>query len=425
MEERQAIEYDIADIGLWREGVRRIEWARREMPVLRLIRDRFERERPLVGVRVAACVHITTESANLGSTLIAGGAELLMIASNPLSTQDDVAAALVKEYAISVFGRKGEDVDTYRRHIRRALDFGPNIIIDDGADLVTALMKERQDLVSGIIGTTEETTTGVTRLKALEGSGGIPFPVIAVNDSKTKRLFDNRYGTGQSTLDGIIRATNVLLAGKTVVVCGYGMCGRGVALRARGHGAQVIVTEVDPVRALEAVMDGYQVMPLVEAARRGDIFVTVTGNRHVIDREHFELMKDGAIVCNAGHFDVEINLEALRAMADGPREVRPYVQEYCVRSTGRSVVVLAEGRLVNLAAAEGHPPSVMDMSFANQALAVEYLVARKGELKNGLQVLPEEIDQEIARLKLETMDVGIDALTEEQRAYLSSWELGT
>lgn len=425
MEERQAIEYDIADIGLWREGVRRIEWARREMPVLRLIRKKFERERPLVGVRVAACVHITTESANLGSTLIAGGAELLMIASNPLSTQDDVAAALVKEYAISVFGRKGEDVDTYRRHIRRALDFGPNIIIDDGADLVTALMKERQDLVSGIIGTTEETTTGVTRLKALEGSGGIPFPVIAVNDSKTKRLFDNRYGTGQSTLDGIIRATNVLLAGKTVVVCGYGMCGRGVALRARGHGAQVIVTEVDPVRALEAVMDGYQVMPLVEAARRGDIFVTVTGNRHVIDREHFELMKDGAIVCNAGHFDVEINLEALRAMADGPREVRPYVQEYCVRSTGRSVVVLAEGRLVNLAAAEGHPPSVMDMSFANQALAVEYLVARKGELKNGLQVLPEEIDQEIARLKLETMDVGIDALTEEQRAYLSSWELGT
>lgn len=425
MGERQAIVYDIADVELWEEGRRRIEWAGREMPVLRLIKERFERERPLVGIRIAACVHITAETANLARTLVSGGAELLVIASNPLSTQDDVAAALVKEYGISVFGRKGEDVDTYRRHVRRALDFGPNVIIDDGGDLVTTLVRERRDLLNRIIGTTEETTTGVTRLRALEKSDGIPFPVIAVNDSKTKRLFDNRYGTGQSTLDGIIRATNLLLAGKTVVVCGYGMCGRGVALRARGHGAHVVVTEVDAVRALEAVMEGYEVMPLAEAARRGDIFVTVTGNRHVIDREHFELMKDGAIVCNAGHFDVEINLEALRSIAEGPRELRPYVQEYLVRSTGRRVIVLAEGRLVNLAAAEGHPPSVMDMSFANQALAVEYLVARREELKNGLQVLPDEIDHEIARLKLESMNVGIDVLTEEQRAYLSSWELGT
>lgn len=425
MGERESFEFDIGDVTLWHQGMQRIEWAGREMPVLRLISTRFHREKPLAGIRIAACVHITTESAHLGSTLVAGGADVVMIASNPLSTQDDVAAALVKKFSIPVFGRKGEDVETYRRHVRRALDFAPNIIIDDGGDLVTTLVRERRDLLDGIIGTTEETTTGVTRLKALQQSGGLPFPVIAVNDSKTKRLFDNRYGTGQSTLDGIIRATNILVAGKTVVVCGYGMCGRGVAMRARGHGAQVIVTEIDAVRALEAVMEGYQVMPLREAAPRGDIFITVTGNRHVIDREHFELMKDGALVCNAGHFDVEINLEALRDIAEGPRELRPYVQEYRIRSTGRSVIVLAEGRLVNLAAAEGHPPSVMDMSFANQALAVEYLVRRKGELRSGIHILPDEVDQEIARLKLESLNVEIDALSEEQKAYLSSWELGT
>jgi adenosylhomocysteinase len=416
---------DIADLNLWPEGLKRIEWAGREMSVLRLIRERFEGEEPFRGIRIAACLHVTTESAHLVLTLAAGGADVVVAASNPLSTQDDVAAALVSRYSIPVFARKGEDVETYRRHIRKALESRPHILIDDGADLVTTLVKERRDLLPEIIGSTEETTTGVTRLRALEKAGGLPFPAVAVNDSRTKRLFDNRYGTGQSTLDGVIRATNILLAGKTVVVCGYGMCGRGVALRARGLGARVIVTEVDPVCALEAVMEGYQVMPLREAAPQGDVFITVTGNRHVIDREHFEVMKDGAIVCNSGHFDVEVNLEALREIAEGPVSLRLHADEYRLRANGKRVIVLAQGRLVNLAAAEGHPPSVMDMSFANQALAVEYLVRNKGKLKGGLQVLPAELDQEIAQLKLEAMGVKIDVLTERQREYLYSWEEGT
>jgi adenosylhomocysteinase len=348
-----------------------------------------------------------------------------MIASNPLSTQDDIAAALVKELEIPVFAIKGESVETYHRHVHIALETQPHIIIDDGADLVATLVRERTDLAAHIIGTTEETTTGVIRLRAMAARGLLSFPVIAVNDSRTKHLFDNRYGTGQSTWDGILRATNLLVAGKRVVVAGYGMCGRGVAMRARGLGARVIVTEVDPIRAIEAVMEGYDVMPMREAARIGDIFVTVTGNQHVIDREHLLVMKDGSVVCNAGHFDVEINLQALREISDPPRYVRPGVQAYRIRETGHRIFVLAEGRLVNLAMAEGHPPAVMDLSFANQALAVEYLVKQRGSLQPGIYVLPPEIDQEIARLKLATMGIEIDELTEEQRRYLASWEHGT
>src|SRR5215475_15188284 len=406
-----AIEHDIKDISLAPAGKKRIDWAEREMPVLRLIRERFGSEQPLKGVRLVACAHITTETANLARALQAGGAESLLIASNPLSTQDDVAASLVSDCGIPVFAIKGETTDTYRRHVKTALDFEPDIIIDDGSDVVATMIKEKPDLKDKIVGTTEETTTGIVRLKAMESAGVLTFPSIAVNNAQTKHFFDNRYGTGQSTLDGIIRATNILLAGRTLVVVGYGWCGKGVALRARGMGSNVVVTEVDPIKAVEAVMDGFRVMPISGAASIGDIFVTVTGNRHVIDSEHFSKMKDGAIVCNSGHFDLELNLVALRGMAGEPVTVRPFVEEYSIKSNGRRVVVLGEGRLINLAAAEGHPASVMDMSFANQALSVEYLVKRKGELEPGVHLLPKEVDQEIASLKLRALGVSIDTLT--------------
>lgn len=417
--------YEIRDIGLAAAGRVRLEWAEREMPVLRAIGERFARERPLEGVRIAACVHVTAESGGLARVLVSGGARLIMVASNPLSTQDDVAAALVKDLGIPVFAIKGESVETYRRHVKTALATQPQIIIDDGADLVATLVGEQPEYIHHVIGTTEETTTGCIRLRAMASQGLLRFPVIAVNDLRIKHLFDNRYGTGQSTWDGILRATNLLVAGKRVVVVGYGMCGRGVALRARGLGARVIVTEVDPIRAIEAVMEGYEVMPLLEAARLGDIFITVTGNKHVIDREHLLAMKDGAVLCNAGHFDVEINLEALREIADPPRRVRDFVQEYRIRQTGHRVFVLAEGRLVNLAAAEGHPPAVMDLSFASQALAVEYLVKHSGQIPPGIHLLPQEVEQEVARLKLQAMGIRIDVLTEQQRQYLASWEHGT
>jgi adenosylhomocysteinase len=424
--ERQSY-YHIKDINLAPQGRQRIEWANREMPVLRLIRERFEKEKPLSGIRVVACAHVTTETANLIRTLRAGGAETVLIASNPLSTQDDVAASLVEDWGVPVFAIKGESTEDYMRHVRIALETNPNIIIDDGSDVVATMVKERRELTEKIIGTTEETTTGINRLKAMQKAGLLNFPSIAVNDSQTKHLFDNRYGTGQSTLDGIIRATNILLAGKTFVVVGYGWCGRGVAMRARGLGANVIVTEVNPIKAIEAVMDGFRVMPIAEAAPLGDLFVTVTGNRHVIDKHHFELMKDGAIVCNSGHFDIEINLEALREMSEPPIVRRPFVEEYRLLPSfgGKSIIVLGEGRLVNLAAAEGHPASVMDMSFANQALSVEYLVKNKGKLPPGVHVLPEEVDREIASLKLQSMGISIDTLTPEMIEYMSSWETGT
>jgi adenosylhomocysteinase len=424
--ERQSYYY-IKDINLAPQGRQRIEWANREMPVLRLIRERFEKEKPLSGIRVVACAHVTTETANLIRTLRAGGAETVLIASNPLSTQDDVAASLVEDWGVPVFAIKGESTEDYMRHVRIALETNPNIIIDDGSDVVATMVKERRELTEKIIGTTEETTTGINRLKAMQKAGLLNFPSIAVNDSQTKHLFDNRYGTGQSTLDGIIRATNILLAGKTFVVVGYGWCGRGVAMRARGLGANVIVTEVNPIKAIEAVMDGFRVMPIAEAAPLGDLFVTVTGNRHVIDKHHFELMKDGAIVCNSGHFDIEINLEALREMSEPPIVRRPFVEEYRLLPSfgGKSIIVLGEGRLVNLAAAEGHPASVMDMSFANQALSVEYLVKNKGKLPPGVHVLPEEVDREIASLKLQSMGISIDTLTPEMIEYMSSWETGT
>ncbi|MCS6874595.1 MAG: adenosylhomocysteinase [Pyrinomonadaceae bacterium] len=425
MKQKASFGYDIKDIRLSDQGKQRIEWADREMPVLRLIRERFSEEKPLQGVRVVACAHVTTETANLVRTLQAAGAEAVLIASNPLSTQDDVAAALVSHWGVSVFAIKGESVETYMRHVRIALDTNPDIIIDDGSDVVATMIKEKRELTEKIIGTTEETTTGINRLKALQKSGLLNFPSIAVNDSQTKHLFDNRYGTGQSTLDGIIRATNVLLAGKTFVVVGYGWCGKGVAMRARGLGANVIVTEVNPIKAIEAVMDGFRVMPISEAAPLGDFFVTVTGNRHVIDKEHFELMKDGAIVCNSGHFDLEINLSALREMCHEPVQRRPFVEEYRFKNQDKSIIVLGEGRLINLAAAEGHPASVMDMSFANQALSVEYLVKNKGKIPAGVHVLPEEVDREIASLKLRSMGISIDVLTPEMIEYLSSWETGT
>ncbi len=416
--------YDVKDTKLAEGGRRRIDWAEREMPVLRLIRDRFAKERPLQGVRISACLHVTTETANLMNTLHLGGADVVLTASNPLSTQDDVAACLVSHYEIPTFAIKGEDNVTYYKHIRAALDHLPQVTMDDGADLVSTLHKERREQLPGVIGGTEETTTGVIRLRAMAADGALAFPVIAVNDAMTKHLFDNRYGTGQSTLDGIIRATNVLLAGKTFVVAGYGWCGRGLAMRARGMGSNVIVTEVDPLPALEAVMDGFRVMPMDEAASIGDIFVTLTGDINVVDRRHFELMKDGAIVANSGHFNVEINIPALEGMAVEKRLVRPFVDQY-VLPDGRLINILGEGRLINLASAEGHPASVMDMSFANQALSLEYLVKNRPSLSNKVYSVPGEIDREIARLKLAGMKVDIDTLSPEQVAYLNSWEEGT
>jgi adenosylhomocysteinase len=418
------MENDIKDPKLAEGGRRRIQWAEREMPVLRSIIKRFEKERPLAGIRMSACLHVTTETANLARTLQAGGADLVLVASNPLSTQDDVAASLVMHDEIPVHAIKGEDNVTYYKHINAAIDHKPQITMDDGADLVSTLHKDRREMLDYIIGGTEETTTGVIRLKAMAADGALEFPVVAVNDALTKHFFDNRYGTGQSTIDGIIRATNILLAGKNFVVAGYGWCARGLAMRARGMGANVIVTEVDPLPALEAVMDGFRVMPMIEAAPIGDIFCTLTGDINVIDRPHFEVMKDGAIVSNSGHFNVEINIPVLDKMAVGKRLVRPYVEAYDLPD-GRSIHVLGEGRLINLAAAEGHPASVMDMSFANQALSAEYMVKNADKLKNLVYSVPEEIDNEIARLKLEAMGVKIDVLTPEQVAYLNSWKEGT
>ena len=415
---------DISDPARVREGVDRIEWAAREMPVLALIRERFAQEQPLKGVRMAACLHVTTETANLALALRDGGAELRLCASNPLSTQDDVAAALVEEFGISVFARRGEDNETYYQHIHQALDHGPQVTMDDGADLVATIHQERRELIPAVAGGTEETTTGVIRLKAMAADGALGYPIVAVNESDTKHLFDNRFGTGQSTVDGIVRATNVLLAGKTFVVAGYGWCGRGLASRARGLGAHVVVTEVDPVRALEAVMEGFTVMPMAEAALIGDFFVTVTGDCHVIGAGVLETMKDGAIMANSGHFDNEIDLDALEGMSEAKRRVRNHVDEYRL-GDGRTLFLLGEGRLVNLAAAEGHPASVMDMSFANQALGTEWLVANESTLDNQVHELPNSIDEEIARLKLQAMNIGIDTLTEEQRLYLSSWQAGT
>src|SRR5437762_1988330 len=402
-----------------------IEWAAQEMPVLQQIRERFKRDQQLKGQRLSACLHVTTETANLAITLKAGGAELVLCASNPLSTTDAAAASLVHDHGISVFAIKGEDSETYCRHIAAAIEHRPTMTMDDGADLVAALHKDRTDLIADVIGGTEETTTGVIRLRSMAEHKVLRYPIVAVNEAMTKHFFDNRYGTGQSTLDGIIRATNILLAGRNIVVVGYGWCGKGVALRARGMGANVIVTEVDAIKAVEAVMDGFRVMPIAAAAPLGDIFITVTGNRHVIDREHFERMKDGAIVCNSGHFDLELNLVALRELSADVISVRPFVEEYKLKSNGNRVMVLGEGRLINLAAAEGHPASVMDMSFANQALSVEYLVKKKGELKPGVHLLPKEVDQEIASLKLRALGLSIDTLTSEQLEYMSSWETGT
>lgn len=416
--------YDVKDLTLAEQGRKRIDWAEKEMPVLRLIRERLEKERPLKGMRVAACLHVTAETANLMRTLSAGGADVVLCASNPLSTQDDVAASLVQHDEIPVFAIKGEDNATYYEHLKSALDHNPQVTMDDGADLVTEVLKNRTDLIPNMYGSTEETTTGVIRLRAMAADGVLTFPVVAVNDSDTKHLFDNRYGTGQSTLDGIIRATNVLLAGKTFVVGGYGYCSRGIAERARGLGANVIVTEINPVRALEAAMDGFRVMPMTEAAQLADFVVTATGNKNVIDAEDFAVMKDGAIVANSGHFNVEIDIPALEALAVEKRQPRPFVDQYILKD-GRVLHLLGEGRLINLASAEGHPSAVMDMSFANQALAAEFLLKNFGKLSNGVHALPEEVDQEIARLKLIAMGVKIDELTAEQTKYLSSWEEGT
>jgi len=393
------------------------------MPVVKIIRERFAKEKPLKGIRISACLHITTETANLALTLKEGGADIILCASNPLSTQDDVAAALV-EYGFPVNAIKGEDEETYYKHINAALDNKPQLTVDDGADLVTTLHTKRSDLISDVIGGTEETTTGVIRLRSLERAGGLRYPIIAVNDAQTKYLFDNRYGTGQSTIDGITRATNILWAGKKVVICGYGWCGHGIALRAKGLGSQVIITEVEPVRGLEAVMDGYQVMPIIEAARLGDIFITTTGDKNVIDKSHLQAMKDGAILANSGHFNVEINIPALESLARSKRRIRPLVDEYTLND-GRHLYLLAEGRLVNLAAAEGHPASVMDMSFANQALCLEYIVKNRGSLETKVYPVPEEIDKQVARLKLNSMGISIDSLTPQQKEYLTSWEQGT
>ncbi len=416
-------QYDIKDPSLAEAGRQRIEWASREMPVVKLIRDRFSKKKPLKDVRISACLHITTETANLALALQEGGASVILCASNPLSTQDDVAAALVN-YGIPTNAIKGEDEKTYYKHINTALDNNPQLTVDDGADLVTTLHTKRTDLISNVIGGTEETTTGVIRLRSLAKAGGLKYPIIAVNDAQTKYLFDNRYGTGQSTIDGITRATNVLWAGKKVVICGYGWCGHGIALRAKGLGSQVIVTEIEPVRALEAVMDGYQVMPLMEAAKVGDIFITTTGNKNVIDKAHFQLMKDGAILANSGHFNVEINIPALESLAHSKRRIRPFVDEYTL-DNDRHLYLLGEGRLINLAAAEGHPASVMDMSFANQALCLEYIVKNRGRLKPRVYPVPEKIDKQVARLKLNSLGINIDSLTPEQKEYLSSWREGT
>ena len=416
--------YDVKDVNLAEGGRRKIEWAGREMPVLRLIQERFSRERPLKGVRLSACLHVTSETANLMKTLYEGGAEVVLTASNPLSTQDDVAASLVTHLEMPVYAIKGEDNVTYYRHINAALDHAPHLTMDDGADLVSTLHKDRRDMLGNMIGGTEETTTGVIRLRAMAADGALEFPVVAVNDAQTKHFFDNRYGTGQSTVDGIVLATNILLAGKTFVVAGYGWCGRGLAMRARGMGANVVVTEIDPLPALEAVMDGFRVMPMQQAAREGDIFVTVTGDINVIDQEHFEVMKDGAIVANSGHFNVEIDIPALEGMSKEKRLVRPFVEQYEL-TDGRRISLLGEGRLINLAAAEGHPASVMDMSFANQALAVEYMVKMGKSLEKKVYSVPEAIDREIARMKLLAMGVNIDVLTQEQIRYLNSWEEGT
>jgi adenosylhomocysteinase len=416
--------YDIADISLADAGQRRVEWAERRMPVLRQIRERFERERPLDGITMACCLHVTTETANLVRALLAGGADVALCASNPLSTQDDAAAALVDRYGAQVFAINGEDNDTYYRHIAAAVERRPQITMDDGADVVGVLHGERTDLLDGVIGGTEETTTGVIRLKALEREGRLGYPIIAVNDAFTKHFFDNRYGTGQSTLDGIIRATNLLIAGSRVVVIGYGWCGKGVAMRAKGHGAHVIVCEVNPLRALEAVMDGFEVMPGVEAAKVGDVFISVTGDRDAVDRRMFAVMKSGAIVCNSGHFDVEVNKDDLDAITVEKFQPRPFVEGHRTRD-GREIFLLADGRLVNLAAAEGHPADVMDMSFANQALAAEHLVRDHDRLARKVYPVPTEIDQAIARLKLASKGIEIDSLTEKQKEYLASWDQGT
>jgi adenosylhomocysteinase len=416
--------HDVADLGLAEAGARRIEWADRQMPVLAQIRERFTAERPLQGIRVAACLHVTSETANLMRTLAAGGADVALCASNPLSTQDDVAASLVADHGIAVFAVNGEDSESYYRHIEAAVDHRPHVTMDDGADVIGVLHSTRQDQLGEIMGGTEETTTGVIRLRALERDGKLGFPILAVNEANTKHLFDNRYGTGQSTIDGILRATNVLLAGRTFVICGYGWCGRGLADRARGLGAHVVVIEVDPLRALQAVMDGFRVMPIAEAARVGDIFVTATGDKHVLRTEHFEVMKDGAILANTGHFNVEIDIPALRKLAGGESVARPLVEQFDL-SDGRRVFLLAEGRLVNLAAAEGHPAAVMDMSFANQALAAEHVVKHHAELEKRVYDIPRDIDDEVARLKLASLGIEIDSLTDEQRLYLDSWDEGT
>ena len=417
-------ENDVKDISLAEKGRFRIQWAENDMPVLRQIRARFKQERPLKGLRIAACLHVTSETANLMWTLVEGGADVVLSASNPLSTQDDVAASLVADFEVPVFAIKGEDNATYYRHLRSTLEFKPNITMDDGADLLSTLHKERTDLLPGVIGGTEETTTGVIRLRAMANAGALKYPVIAVNDALTKHFFDNRYGTGQSTLDGIIRATNLLFAGRVFVVGGYGWCSRGIASRGRGLGARVVVTEVDPLRALEAVMDGFEVMTMVQAAKVGDMFVTATGDKNVIDERHFPYLKDGAVICNSGHFNVEINIPELEKLAVEKRKVRESVEQFILKD-GRRINLLAEGRLVNLAAAEGHPSSVMDMSFANQALSCEYIARHGKELPKNVFPVPTDIDKEIARLKLEAMGITIDKLTPEQEAYLASWEEGT
>ena len=415
---------DVKDIALADDGKRKIQWANQHMPVLQLIRKQFIKDQPLKGIRVSACLHVTSETANLVITLRDGGADVVLCASNPLSTQDDVASSLVRDYNIPTYAIKGEDNATYYSHISAALDHKPQITMDDGADLVTQLLTKRTDLLDGVIGGTEETTTGVIRLRAMAKDGTLKFPIVAVNDALTKHFFDNRYGTGQSTLDGIIRATNLLLAGLKVVVAGYGWCGRGVAMRAKGHGADVIITEINPTKAIEAVMDGFRVMPMNEAAKVGDVLVTVTGNKNVIAHDHFERMKDGAVVCNSGHFNVEIDIPALEKLSSGKKEARPFVDEYTMKD-GRRLYLLGDGRLINLAAAEGHPASVMDMSFANQALAADYMVKNAKDLKPQVYPVPEHLDQQIAKLKLESMGFQIDKLTPEQELYLASWSEGT
>jgi adenosylhomocysteinase len=416
--------YDVKDLSLADQGRSRIEWAMQEMPVLRHLMEQFGRDRPLAGVRMSGCLHITTETANLARVLVAGGADLVLTASNPLSTQDDAAAALVQHYGVPTYAIKGESNEVYYQHLNAALDHRPQLTMDDGADLVSEIHKKRRDLLTNMLGGTEETTTGVIRLRAMARDGALQFPVIAVNDAMTKHLFDNRYGTGQSTLDGLIRATNFLVAGKTFTVAGYGWCGRGIAMRAKGLGANVIVTEVDPMRALEAIMDGFQVQPMIEAAAQSDFIVSATGDKHVLNKHTFEVMKDGCVLANSGHFDVEINIPDLEAMTVSKRQPRPFVDEYEL-ADGRRIRLLGEGRLVNLAAAEGHPAAVMDMSFANQALGARYMLENHAKLEKKVYVVPEEIDREIARMKLAAMGIRIDTLTDEQQAYLTSWQEGT